>query len=128
MSLCEGVGGATGCVSVSVKVLRGKGINIDKSLPLACLRRRRNPPPPLFNFKLMQFMKTFVRSIANTSVQVYNLCHFYALPLVMPKQFLSFGKFAFVFARAPILISQRFFFYTFLYSCALGPRRFVPLF
>lgn len=25
-------------------------------------------------------MKTFVRSIANTSVQVYNLCHFYALP------------------------------------------------
>jgi len=57
----------------------------------------------------MQFMKTFVRSIANTSVQVYNLCHFYALPLVMPKQFLSFGKFAFVFARIPILISQPFF-------------------
>jgi len=85
---------------------------------------KKIPIPPLFNFKLMQFMKTFVRSIANTSVQVYNLCHFYALPLVMPKQFLSFGKFAFVFARIPILISQPFFcfykFFVLLYT--VGPR------
>lgn len=94
--------GATGfplCMCLTAEQAAKK---INKLLPLACKRDEAQeflplPPPCLLlaclaptlsplgrNSKLMQFMKTFVRSIARNEYTRH--CHFYAL--LVPKQFL----------------------------------------